>query len=62
MRKLKTGPMTKGAGYVFETDTLNLGEGRSPQWMLEISAAGTFHREDVEFIRDALTLWLEKHA
>lgn len=56
--------MTKGPGYVFETDTLNYGGDGThgePRWMLKISAAGSFHVEDVEFIRDALNLWLEKH-
>jgi hypothetical protein len=59
--------MTKGPGYVFETDTLNYGgpaDGSGdapPRWYLKISSAGTYSRERVEWIRDALTKWLELH-
>lgn len=58
---MKMGPAMVGCGYVFETDTLNFGVDKRPRWSLNISAAGTFSRDDVEFIRDALTTWLAKH-
>lgn len=51
------GPMTVGSGYVFKTITTFWSDFET----LEISAAGTFHREDIEFIRDALTKWLVDH-
>lgn len=51
--KAKRGPVSIGPGYVFEAEPSD--------GYLRISAAGTFNRETVEWIRDALNEWLGRN-